>query len=118
MLRRGVALLPYYPLASGLLTGKTRRGRPPKGRLQMDRYQHFLTEENFDIVEGLDEFARARDLTMVQVALGWLLAHDVVPAVTSGATSPEQVAANVRAADWTPTREDLEELERMLAPAP
>lgn len=112
---RGVALLPYYPLANGLLTGKTRRGGEPQGRLRMDRYQEFLTDENFDLVERLDAYARERDLTMVQVALGWLLAQDAVPAVTAGATSPEQVASNALAAEWEPSAEDLAALDAVLA---
>jgi aryl-alcohol dehydrogenase-like predicted oxidoreductase len=110
----GVALLPYYPLASGLLTGKTRRGGEPQGRLRMDRYQEFLTEENFDLVEGLDRFASERGVTMVQVALGWLLAQEAVPAVTAGATSPEQLVANAAAAEWAPTSEDLAQLISLL----
>lgn len=110
----GVALLPYYPLANGLLTGKTRRGTEPQGRLKMDRYQDFLTDENFDLVEGVEKFASEWGLTMVQVAMGWLLAQDAVPAVTAGATSPEQVAANARAADWSPSDEDLAELASII----
>jgi aryl-alcohol dehydrogenase-like predicted oxidoreductase len=106
----GVALLPFYPLASGLLTGKTRRGSEPQGRLKMDRYQDFLTDENFDLVEELEKFASERGITMVQVALGWLLAQDAVRAVTAGATSPEQVGSNALAAEWAPTGEDLSEL--------
>ncbi|MEE8406434.1 MAG: aldo/keto reductase [Acidimicrobiia bacterium] len=113
-LDRGVGLLPFYPLGNGLLTGKTRRGEPPKGRLQMDRYQKFLTEENFDLVEGVEAFARARDLSMVQVALGWLLAQEAVPSVTPGATTAEQVASNALAADWAPSSGDLAELENVL----
>lgn len=111
---RGVALLPFYPLASGLLTGKTRRGHEPQGRLKMDRYQDFLTDENFDLVEALERFASERGLTMVQVALGWLLAQEAVPAVTAGATSPEQVAANARAAEWEPTAQELEDLSAII----
>jgi len=110
----GVAMLPYYPLASGLLTGKTRRGQPPQGRLKMDRYRDVLTDENFDLVEALDRYASDRELSMVQVALGWLLAQEAVPAVTAGATTPEQVAANARAADWDPSAQDLEELGGLL----
>jgi aryl-alcohol dehydrogenase-like predicted oxidoreductase len=110
----GVALLPYYPLASGLLTGKTRRGGEPQGRLKMDRYEEFLTEENFDLVEGLERFASERGVSMVQVALGWLLAQDAVPAVTAGATSSEQVVANAAAAEWAPTSEDLVALSILL----
>ena len=111
---RGVSLLPYYPLASGLLTGKTRRGDQPQGRLRMDRYQGYLTEANFDLVERLDQYASDRAVTMVQVALGWLLAQDVVPTVAAGATSPEQVASNALAAEWEPTADDLEALAILL----
>jgi aryl-alcohol dehydrogenase-like predicted oxidoreductase len=112
-LAEGVALLPYYPLANGLLTGKTKRGGEPQGRLRMDRYQEYLTDENFDVVEAVEAFASERDLSMVQVALGWLLAQEAVPAVTAGATSPDQVRANAKAADWEPT-EDLAALEDLL----
>jgi aryl-alcohol dehydrogenase-like predicted oxidoreductase len=110
----GVALLPYYPLASGLLTGKTRRGGEPQGRLKMDRYQEYLTDDNFDVVEAVERFAVERELSMVQVALGWLLSREAVPAVTAGATSPEQVRANAAAADWEPTADDLSALQELL----
>ena len=114
----GVALLPYYPLANGLLTGKTRRGVEPQGRLKMDRYQDFLTDENFDLVEEIERFASERGVTMVQVALGWLLAQEAVPAVAPGATRPEQVAANVLAADWAPSADDLAILQGVLDSQP
>jgi aryl-alcohol dehydrogenase-like predicted oxidoreductase len=113
-LDEGVALLPYYPLANGLLTGKTKRAGEPQGRLRMDRYQEYLTEENFDVVEAVEAFASERDVSMVQVALGWLLAQEAVPAVTAGATSPEQVRANAKAADWEPSAEDMAALEGLL----
>lgn len=112
--RLGVSVLPYYPLASGLLTGKARRGQVPEGRLQMDRYQHFLTEENFDLVDALDAFAVERGRSMVQIALGWLIAQEGVPAVTAGATGPQQVRANAAAADWIPSDDDLAELDVLL----
>jgi aryl-alcohol dehydrogenase-like predicted oxidoreductase len=80
----------------------------------MDRYQDFLTDENFDLVEGVERFASARGITMVQVALGWLLAQDAVPAVTAGATSPEQVAANALAAGWSPSDDDLRALTAII----
>ena len=112
---RGIALLPYYPLANGLLTGKTRRGGEPQGRLKMDRYQEFLTNENFDLVEQVEAYAGSRGLTMVQVALGWLLAQEAVPAVTAGATAPEQVASNAMAAEWKPSAEDLAELNQVIS---
>ena len=111
---RDVGLLPFYPLGNGLLTGKTRRGQPPQGRLRMERYQEFLNEENFDLAERVEEFARVRDLSMVQVALGWLLAQEAVPSVTPGATTPEQMWSNVKAADWEPTADDLGELKALL----
>jgi aryl-alcohol dehydrogenase-like predicted oxidoreductase len=110
-----VGLLPYYPLANGLLTGKTKRGGEPQGRLRMERYQEYLTDENFDVVEAVEVFAGERGLSMVQVALGWLLAQEAVPAVTAGATSPEQVRANAKAADWDPTAEDLDALRNLVA---
>lgn len=112
--RLGVSVLPYYPLASGLLTGKARRGQELEGRLKMDRYQHFLTEENFDLVEALDVFAIERGRSMVQIALGWLIAQEGVPAVTAGATRPQQVRANALAADWIPSADDLSELAGLL----
>ena len=106
----GIALIPFYPLGSGLLTGKTRRGQPPVGRLQMERYKNFLSDENFDIVEGLESFAAKRDLSMVQVAIGWLLAQPGVPTVPAGATKVEQVSSNAKAAEWQPTEADKREL--------
>jgi aryl-alcohol dehydrogenase-like predicted oxidoreductase len=112
---RGIGLLPYYPLANGLLTGKTRRGGEPQGRLKMDRYQEFLTDENFDLVERVEAYASERDLTMVQVALGWLLAQEAVPAVTAGATTPAQVASNALAAGWAPSVEDMKAIDEILA---
>jgi aryl-alcohol dehydrogenase-like predicted oxidoreductase len=114
-LDRGVSLLPYYPLTSGLLTGKAVKGRTPEGRLSMDRYQRFLTDRNYGIVDRLRAFAAARELSMVQVALGWLVAQPEVPAVTPGATRPEQVFANAAAAEWIPGPDDLAELDGIAA---
>jgi len=111
--RDGVALLPYYPLASGMLTGKARRGQPVEGRLNMDRYQGYLSDSNFEVVEKLDAFASERGVTMVQVALGWLLAQPTVPFVAAGATRSEQVEANAAAAEWIPSPADLAALDRI-----
>ena len=80
----------------------------------MDRYQEFLSDENFDVAEAIQAFAQARDLSMVQVALGWLLAKEAVPSVTPGATTAEQVASNALAADWAPSDDELVELEQLL----
>lgn len=108
-----VALVPYYPLAVGLLTGKVVPGEEPKGRLRMDRYRDFLTPGNFRVVEGIRDFADARGLTMPQVALGWLMSRPEVPTVPAGAMTPEQIRSNLAAADWEPDAEDLEELDRI-----
>ena len=113
---KAVSLLPYYPLACGMLTGKVERGSQPTGRLAMDRYAHYLTEENFDIVERLSDFASRRGVTMAQVAIGWLLAQPTVPAITPGATSAAQIIENASAAGWVPTADDLDELEAALGP--
>lgn len=111
---KGVSLLPYYPLACGMLTGKVERGSQPTGRLAMDRYAHYLTDENFGVVERLADFAADRGVTTAQVAIGWLLAQPAVPAITPGATSAAQVAENASAADWVPSSDDLAELEAAL----
>lgn len=114
---RGVAILPYHPLASGLLTGTTRRGSEPRGRLATERYREFLRDENFDVAEAIEGFADERGIDMTTVAIGWLLAHDTVPSVTPGASNPDQVVRNVAAASWRPTVEDLAALEEAVSAA-
>jgi aryl-alcohol dehydrogenase-like predicted oxidoreductase len=105
--RLGIGVLPYFPLASGLLTGKYRRGQPiPEGTRLSGRTEVF-TDEAFDRVEALDEFATERGLTLLHVAIGGLLGQPAVSSVIAGATKPEQVRANVAAADWEPSPEDL-----------
>jgi aryl-alcohol dehydrogenase-like predicted oxidoreductase len=116
--RFGVGFLPFFPLASGLLTGKYRRGEPaPEGtRLgRSPRGAQMLADRNFDVVEALESFAAERGTTLLAVALGWLAAQREVASVIAGATSPEQVAANVAATAWTPTDEDLAEIDRITA---
>jgi aryl-alcohol dehydrogenase-like predicted oxidoreductase len=107
----GIGLLPYYPLASGLLTGKYRRGEtaPENSRLA-DRPER-LTDEVFDTVEALESFAKERDLTLLDVAIGGLAAQPAVASVIAGATSREQVERNVSAGHWQPTLEDLAALD-------
>ena len=111
----GLGLLPYFPLASGLLTGKYRRNQPmPEGaRLTgtqrlADRY---LTDANWTAAERLDDFAEARGHTLLELAFSWLLAQVPVSSVIAGATKPEQVAANVAAGGWVLTAEELAELD-------
>jgi aryl-alcohol dehydrogenase-like predicted oxidoreductase len=111
-----LALLPYFPLASGMLTGKYRLGRPmPQGtRLSNARYSdRFLSDENFDIVERLEEFCAARDRTLLQLAFAWLLAKPAVASVIAGASTPEQLMQNVDAVGWDLSPDEIAEVERM-----
>lgn len=106
----GLALIPFFPLASGLLTGKYRKDARPEGsrfeawRGLGDRY---LTPRNLALVERFDAFAAARGHTLLELAFAWLLAHDSVPSVIAGATKPEQIAANAAAAEWELDAADL-----------
>jgi aryl-alcohol dehydrogenase-like predicted oxidoreductase len=115
----GLGILPYFPLASGLLTGKYRRAAapPPGSRLAKNQRhaQDFLSERNWRIVGELEAFALRHGRTMLELAFGWLLRDPVVASVIAGATSPEQIEQNVRAADWSPSAEDLAELDRITA---
>jgi aryl-alcohol dehydrogenase-like predicted oxidoreductase len=106
----GQSLLPYFPLARGLLTGKYRRGEAPPGGSRLAKQEDFLANANFDVVEGLAKFAADRGISMLQVAIGGLAAMPTVGSVIAGATSAEQVAQNVAAGLWTPDGSDLEEL--------
>ncbi|MEP6977525.1 MAG: aldo/keto reductase [Thermoleophilia bacterium] len=110
-LRYGVGILPYFPLASGLLTGKYRRGeQATTGRLA----GRDIPDERWDAVEALEHFAAERGRTLLQVAIGGLAAQPAVGSVIAGATSPEQVRANAAAGDWEPTAEDLAALDDVL----
>ncbi|NJC82071.1 aldo/keto reductase [Planosporangium mesophilum] len=113
--RFGLGVLPYFPLASGLLTGKYRRGQaaPTGSRLSADRYIQRLAAAPWDVIEKLEAYAEKRGLTLLDVAIGGLAAQPAVASVIAGATSPEQVHANVKAARWEPTPEDLTELDEI-----
>ncbi len=115
--RLGLAFLPYFPLASGVLTGKYRRGRPaPEGtRLATTPRlgERFLTESNLDAVERLREFAEARGHTLLELAVGWLLAHGSVASVIAGATKPAQVRSNAEAAAWRLSEEERAEVAEL-----
>ncbi|MGH3358345.1 MAG: aldo/keto reductase [Nocardioidaceae bacterium] len=115
----GVSVLPYFPLAYGLLTGKYARGRaaPEGSRLASDSQRARLEGADFDRVEALDSYARARDLGMLDVAIGGLAAQPTVASVIAGATRPEQIAANVRAGAWQPSADDLAALDEINDPA-
>jgi len=112
MERYGLGLLPYFPLASGLLTGKHKRGAAAAGtRLATPMFSNFLNDRNFDIVEKLEGFVKARGHSMVELAFSWLAARPTVASIIAGATKPEQIAANVRAAEWPLTAEDMNQID-------
>jgi aryl-alcohol dehydrogenase-like predicted oxidoreductase len=111
----GVGMLPYFPLASGLLTGKYKRdGAAPEGGGRLVGRTDWLTAEAFDKVEALEKYAAERDLGLLDVAVGGLAAQPAVASVIAGATRPEQVLANVRAADWQPGPDDLAALDAIV----
>jgi aryl-alcohol dehydrogenase-like predicted oxidoreductase len=115
--RLGMGLLPYFPLASGLLTGKYKRGAPllPGSRLSKNarHAQRFTSERNWRIVGELETFAARRGHTLLELAFSWLLRDEVVASVIAGATSPQQVEQNVNAAGWKLSAEDLAEIDRI-----
>jgi aryl-alcohol dehydrogenase-like predicted oxidoreductase len=117
--RTGVAFIPYFPLASGLLTGKYRLGEPtPEGtRLSGGRFAGLLGEHKLTLVEDLITFASSRGHTILELAFSWLLAHAPVASVIAGATRPEQVHANAAAANWRLGKDDLAEVDRILSRA-
>jgi aryl-alcohol dehydrogenase-like predicted oxidoreductase len=113
----GLGVLPYYPLANGLLTGKARKGQPLPHGARLASRPGYVTEAKLDRVEALISWAGQRGLTVLEVAIGALAAQPGCASVIAGATSPEQVKANAAAADWIPSRAELAELDQ-LAPPP
>jgi aryl-alcohol dehydrogenase-like predicted oxidoreductase len=113
----GIGFVPYFPLASGLLTGKYRRGEPgPAGARLSDR-EEIGSADQFAVVESLQRYADERGVALIDVAIGALLTREAVSSVIAGATKPEQVRANAGAARWIPTAEDLDALNDALAVA-
>jgi len=105
--RLGIGVLPYFPLASGLLTGKYRRGQPrPEGTRLATRDEVF-TDETFDRLEALEAVAEQRGVSLLSVAIGGLLGQPAIASVIAGATKPEQVRANAVAGGWEPSEDDL-----------
>ena len=111
--RFGLGLLPYFPLANGLLTGKYRRDQIPPADSRLAGRAQLLTEAPWDRIEKLRLFAEQRGITMSTVALGWLAAQNPVASVIAGATSPEQVQANAQAAHWIPDADELATLNAL-----
>jgi aryl-alcohol dehydrogenase-like predicted oxidoreductase len=111
----GIGLLPFYPLANGLLTGKYRRGEAAAAGTRIADWgrEKDLSNANFDLVEALASFAQSRGVELLDVAIGGLAAQPAVASVIAGATSPEQVRGNVAAGEWAPTLADLAELDEL-----
>jgi aryl-alcohol dehydrogenase-like predicted oxidoreductase len=114
----GMGLLPYYPLASGLLSGKYRRNTAmPEGarlRVHAARYgDRFINDTNWAVVERLETFCAQRGRTLLELAFGWLAAQPCVGSVIAGATRPEQVEQNVQAVEWALTREEMRQVDAM-----
>jgi len=113
----GMGLLPYFPLASGLLSGKYQRNMPaPKGTRLAEgttTAQRFFTDANLAVVEALSAFTEQRGRSLLQLAFSWLASRPAVASVIAGATRPEQVTQNVGAASWRLTAEELDEIDRI-----
>ncbi|HEX2849152.1 MAG TPA: aldo/keto reductase [Acidimicrobiales bacterium] len=119
--RNGLAVLPYFPLASGMLTGKYRRNEaPPEGtrlaNVPAERRDRVFSDRNFDIVERLEKLAAERGHTLLELAMSWLAGLPSMGSVIAGATSPEQVRANAASVDWTLTADERAEVDAISAP--
>ena len=115
--RFGLGVLPYFPLASGLLTGKYKRGEAPAQDTRLAawgaRGQAALNDKNFDKLEALSNYAAERGHDLLELAFGWLLGHGVVSSVIAGATKPEQVKANAAAGAWKLTAQEVAEVSEL-----
>jgi aryl-alcohol dehydrogenase-like predicted oxidoreductase len=111
--RFGLGVLPYYPLASGLLTGKYRRGEEPAEGTRLATRRDWLSDLRFDRVEAIERYAAERGVSLLDVAIGGLAGKPAVASVIAGATKPEQVRANVAAGAWVPTADDLAALDAL-----
>lgn len=112
----GMSELPYFPLASGMLTGKHKRGQAAKGTRLSDKQflaDRYLNDTNFDKVERLEHFAKERGHSLLELAFSWLLSRPAVASVIAGATKPAQVEANAKAAGWVLSAEELAEIDRI-----
>jgi aryl-alcohol dehydrogenase-like predicted oxidoreductase len=113
-----LGLVPYFPLASGLLTGKYRRDKPAPGDSRFAQWQalgeRYQTASHWDRVEKLEAWCKVRGRTLLELAFAWLLAHGEVASVIAGATRPDQVAQNAKAADWRLDTNDLADIDKVL----
>ncbi|GGJ63134.1 aldo/keto reductase [Glutamicibacter ardleyensis] len=113
----GLGVLPYFPLANGLLTGKYSKGQAPEGSRLTHARQALLETSDFEQLDKFATFAAERDLTPAQLAFCWLAAQEPVSSVIAGSTRPEQVAANAEAISWVPTDTEREEINQIF-PSP
>ena len=109
----GIGVLPYFPLASGLLTGKYRRGEPAPAGTRLASRSQALADADFDRIEALESFASQAGRSLLEVAVGGLAARPAVSSVIAGATTAEQVRANVAAGSWVPSEDEAEQLGRL-----
>lgn len=109
----GLGVLPYFPLANGLLTGKYSDGNAPEGSRLTHSRQNLLTDADFDQLKRFGEFAKSRSKSELEIAFSWLASQPAVTSVIAGATMPEQIQQNAQAVSWVPTAEDLAELEEI-----
>ena len=107
-------MLPYFPLANGLLTGKVRRGVPPPAGSRLAERRDYITDAKLDQVEALIGWAERHGVSVLDVAVGGLAAQPGCSSVIAGATSPEQVKANAAAADWVPSAAELADLDTIV----
>jgi aryl-alcohol dehydrogenase-like predicted oxidoreductase len=119
--RLGTAFIPYSPLANGLLSGKYRRGEPPPPGTRLagmpaERRETLLAGPTMDVVQQLAGFAEQHGHSLLELAIAWLASKAVVASVIAGATKADQVWANVRAADWVFTEEELQAVDRIAPP--
>ena len=112
----GLGVLPYFPLANGLLTGKVRRGQAPPAGSRLASRPGYVTDDKLDRVEALIAWAAERGHTVLEVAVGALAARDGCACVIAGATTPEQVKANAAAAEWVPSAGELADVDRIVPP--
>jgi aryl-alcohol dehydrogenase-like predicted oxidoreductase len=108
----GIGFVPYFPLASGMLTGKYRRGAPAPEGTRLHGQDERLTPEAFDTIERLEAFARERGHSLLELAIAALTSRPEIPTVIAGATKADQVRANAAAADWVLDADELEALSR------
>ncbi|HEY1701393.1 MAG TPA: aldo/keto reductase [Trebonia sp.] len=116
--RFGLGVLPYFPLANGLLTGKVRRGQEVPGGTRIAARSHLITDEKLDKVEALIAWGARRDVSILDIAIGGLAAQPGCASVIAGAMTPEQVKANAAAGNWEPAAADLAEIDELTPPPP